>query len=245
MISAAILSPSASKQPLDRGGVVEAARRGSSRPSRRARPSSGARRRVRRGHPSRRCPGSTEYMSWSTWPWYEPSILAITSRPVAARATRMAVMVDSVPEFVKRTWSALNRRHSSSARSTHAPTVTAKCMPLRAACSTASATIGLAWPDGHRAEPVVEVVVLVAVDVPHLGAHARARGRGDRGRRAGSDEATPPGIEREARSNIAFEAGVRLIRRLSSESASSRARAVIRSSVVGAMLPMGRASSRG
>ena len=63
-------------------------------------------------------------------------------------------MLDSVPELVKRTWSQLKRRQSSSASSTQASTVTAKCMPLRAACSTASATIGLEWPTAIDPKPL-------------------------------------------------------------------------------------------
>jgi hypothetical protein len=35
--------------------------------------------------------GTTENSTESWWPWYEPSILMILSRPVAARATRIGV----------------------------------------------------------------------------------------------------------------------------------------------------------
>ena len=66
--------------------------------------------------PSDSALGSTENMTVSWWPWYEPSILTTVSRPVAARAMRMASIVASVPELAKRTWSRSKRRHSSSAR---------------------------------------------------------------------------------------------------------------------------------
>ena len=104
--------------------------------------------------PMTSAPGSTEYISWSTWPWYEPSIFAITSRPVAARATRMAEEFDSVPELQNRTWSTANRRHSSSASATVVSTVTAKCTPLLAAWVIASATTGWAWPTAIVPNPL-------------------------------------------------------------------------------------------
>lgn len=63
-------------------------------------------------------------------------------------------MLDSVPELVNRTCSTWNRRHSSSANATVCSTVTAKCMPLRAACSTASATTGWAWPTAIDPNPL-------------------------------------------------------------------------------------------
>ena len=47
--------------------------------------------------------GTTENITASWWPWYDPSIFRITSRPVAPRARRIASMVASVPEFVNRT----------------------------------------------------------------------------------------------------------------------------------------------
>ena len=172
MISAAILSPSASQQPLERGGVVERHDADPLATSLPARPSTWASPPVRRVRPWRRRPGSTEYMSWSTWPWYEPSILAMTSRPVAARATRIAVMFDSVPELVNRTWSHSNRRHSSSASATR---LLDRHREVHAVGGGVADRLGdhrVGVADGHRPEAVVEVAVLVAVDVPHLGADA-------------------------------------------------------------------------
>ena len=55
------------------------------------------------------------------------------SRPVAARATRTAVIVASVPELQKRTASAWKRRLSSSASRTVPSVGAAKCVPVRAA----------------------------------------------------------------------------------------------------------------
>ena len=91
-------------------------------------------------------------MSWC--PWYEPSILQMRSRPVTPRATRMASMVASVPEFTNRTRSRRNRRHSSSASSTVASVVTAKWVPVRAARSMASTTLGWAWPTAIDPKPL-------------------------------------------------------------------------------------------
>jgi hypothetical protein len=59
--------------------------------------------------------------------------LQITSRPVAARATRMASMVASVPELVNRSMSSWNRRQISSAKATAGSVVTAKWVPRPAA----------------------------------------------------------------------------------------------------------------
>ncbi len=53
----------------------------------------------------------------------------ILSRPVAARATRSASMVASVPEFTNRICSSWNREQISSASATVASVVTAKWIP--------------------------------------------------------------------------------------------------------------------
>ena len=90
--------------------------------------------------------GITENITASWWPWYDPSILQTTSRPVAARATRMASMVASVPELAKRSISSPKRRQISSPHSTASSVVTAKCVPRPAASAIASTTRGWAWP---------------------------------------------------------------------------------------------------
>ena len=97
--------------------------------------------------------GTTENITVSWCPWYEPSILVTRSRPVAARATRIASIVASVPEFAKRTLSRLKRRQSSSANATVTSVVAAKCVPVRAARSMASTTFGCAWPTTLQPKP--------------------------------------------------------------------------------------------
>ena len=98
--------------------------------------------------------GTTENITVSWWPWYEPSILTMSSRPVAARATRMASIVASVPELANRTCSRPNRRHSSSANATVTSVVAAKCVPLGAARSIASTTLGCACPTTMHPNPL-------------------------------------------------------------------------------------------
>ena len=67
--------------------------------------------------------------------------------PVNARAARMANIVASVPEFVKRTRSIDgSRRVSSSASSTSTSVGAANADPFRTCSSTAATTAGWAWP---------------------------------------------------------------------------------------------------
>ncbi len=67
-----------------------------------------------------------------------------TSRPVAARATRMASMVASVPELAKRSASRPKRRQISSPQATASSVVTAKWVPRAAASAIASTIRGWA-----------------------------------------------------------------------------------------------------
>ena len=97
--------------------------------------------------------GTTENITESWWPWYEPSTLTMSSRPVAARATRIALIVASVPEFAKRTFSKRKRRQSSSANSTMSSVGAAKCVPVRAARVIASTIFGWAWPTIMQPKP--------------------------------------------------------------------------------------------
>jgi hypothetical protein len=104
--------------------------------------------------PSFSASGMTENITASWCPWYEPSILATTSRPVAPRASRTASMVASVPELVKRTRSRRKRRQSSSAIPTVSSVDTAKCVPRLATRAIASATFGCACPTAMVPKPL-------------------------------------------------------------------------------------------
>ena len=68
-------------------------------------------------------------------------------RPVKPRATRIALMVASVPEDTRRTDSIEGTAWTSASASFSSPAVGApNDSPLRAARSTAASTIGSAWP---------------------------------------------------------------------------------------------------
>ena len=78
-------------------------------------------------------------------PWYERSNLAMSGRPVNARAARMANIVASVPELVKRSRSTDGtRRRISSASSTSVSVGAANADPRRTCASTAATTAGWA-----------------------------------------------------------------------------------------------------
>ena len=68
----------------------------------------------------------------------------ILSRPVAARATLMASIVASVPEFTNRICSSWNRSQMASARRTVASVVTAKWMAPSEAFFRAATIFGFA-----------------------------------------------------------------------------------------------------
>ena len=69
------------------------------------------------------------------------------SRPVTARASRIALIDASVPDEVIRTISADGTRSTTSAaRSTSASVGAPKLVPAAAAAVTASTTSGWAWP---------------------------------------------------------------------------------------------------
>jgi hypothetical protein len=59
----------------------------------------------------------------STCPWYAPANFSTASRPVAARATRIALMLASVPEEVIRTISAAGTRSTTAAASSDSASV--------------------------------------------------------------------------------------------------------------------------
>ena len=77
----------------------------------------------------------------------------ILSRPVAARATRIASIVASVPEFTNRICSSWNREQISSASATVVSVVTAKWMPWSATLRIASTIFGWAWPTTFTPNP--------------------------------------------------------------------------------------------
>ena len=92
----------------------------------------------------------------------------MTSRPVAARATRIASIVASVPEFTNRIWSHWNRSQIASASATVFSVVTAKWIASSAAFLMRLDDQWVGVADDVDAEPTVEVGVLGAVDVPDL-----------------------------------------------------------------------------
>ena len=77
----------------------------------------------------------------------------ILSRPVAARATRIASIVASVPEFTNRICSSWNRSQIASASAIVSGVVTAKWIALCAAFSSASTILGWAWPTTLTPKP--------------------------------------------------------------------------------------------
>ena len=70
----------------------------------------------------------------------------ILSRPVAARATRRASIVASVPEFTNRICSSWKRSQIASASEIVSGVVTAKWIAFWAAFWSASTIFGWAWP---------------------------------------------------------------------------------------------------
>ena len=105
--------------------------------------------------PIRSAFGTTENITGSWWPWYEPSIFTMSSRPVAARAMRIALIVASVPELAKRTCSSRKRRHSSSANSTVSSVGAAKCVPAARRAVDRLDDLRVRVPDDHAAEAAV------------------------------------------------------------------------------------------
>ena len=79
----------------------------------------------------------------STWPWYAPANFTSVSRPVAARASRIALIDASVPEEVIRSMSTPGIRCATCSASSTSPAVGApKLVPSAAAAVTASSTAG-------------------------------------------------------------------------------------------------------
>ena len=72
--------------------------------------------------------------------------MTTSSRPVWARASRIASIVDSEPEFVKRHLGRPQRRASSSATMTLSSVTAAKCVPCGMRSVTARTIAGWACP---------------------------------------------------------------------------------------------------
>ena len=73
---------------------------------------------------------------------------------VAERATRTAYIVDSVPEFVKRTWSMPKRLQMRSAASVEVGEGVTNNIPRLSELSISSTTIGLRWPASIAPKPI-------------------------------------------------------------------------------------------
>ncbi len=90
-------------------------------------------------------PASTR--SPSEWPWYAPANFTTRSRPVAARASRTALITASVPDDVNRSRSIDGiAAVIASPSSTSAGCVAPSANPSSAAARTASTTDGCACP---------------------------------------------------------------------------------------------------
>ena len=98
--------------------------------------------------PAPHAPGSgpTLTIVTSAWPWYAPAIFTTSSRPVCARAIRIASITDSVPEFVKRQRGKPKRKDRFSATSTASSVGRPKWVPSRWRAVTAAVIAGWAWP---------------------------------------------------------------------------------------------------
>ncbi len=91
----------------------------------------------------------------SAWPWYEPRNVTILSRPVAARARRMAAELASVPELAKATRSRPVSSASSSAASPVSMVRGPSWMPRERCSRTASVTKSGSWPKRRTPKPIV------------------------------------------------------------------------------------------
>ena len=80
--------------------------------------------------------------------------MTIVSRPVLARAIRIASIVASEPELTKRQRGRPKRRFSSSATKTASSVGAAKCVPSSSRASTARVIAGWAWPCGIEPKPL-------------------------------------------------------------------------------------------
>ena len=78
----------------------------------------------------------------------------IVSRPVSARAMRMASIVASEPELTKRQRASSKRRASSSATATVSSVTAAKWVPAPARSRRARTIAGWAWPCTIEPKPL-------------------------------------------------------------------------------------------
>ena len=94
-------------------------------------------------------------MTLSFQPWKWPLRRRIFSRPVAARETRAAIMVASVPEEVKRTFSAEgSRRWMAAAHWSSRSVVPLAWVPRSIWRWTAATRSGWAWPKRSAPWPI-------------------------------------------------------------------------------------------
>ena len=99
------------------------------------------------GRPSVAMPLPPATSSASVAPWKLPANVTIRSRPVTPRARRIAVLVASVPEFIRRTRSQLGTRSEIASASFISRGVGAPYeVPSVAAAVTAAVIAGWAWP---------------------------------------------------------------------------------------------------
>ncbi len=91
----------------------------------------------------------------SAWPWYEPWKVTIFRRPVAARASRIAAELASVPELANATRSMPVISASSSAASPVSALRGPNCTPRDRCSRTASRTNGGSWPNISTPKPMV------------------------------------------------------------------------------------------
>ena len=125
------------------------------------------------------------------------------SRPVKARATRIALITASVPEDTKRTCSAAGyAADTRSASATSASQGAPKVVPRSSAVPMASTTAGCAWPaisgphEHTRSRNVRPSASVTRAPEPR----AMKSGVPPTARKARTGELTPPGIARQARS---------------------------------------------
>lgn len=88
-------------------------------------------------------------------PWYEPRNMTILSRPVAARASRIAAEFASVPDEAKATRSRPVSEASSSAASPVSGDRGPKRSPSERWRRTASVTGSASWPSSSAPKPIV------------------------------------------------------------------------------------------
>ena len=142
-----------------------------------------------------------------------------SSRPVCARARRMASIVDSEPEFVKRHLGMPQRRASSSATTTLSSVIAAKWVPSGMRSATARVIAGWAWPCTIEPKPLWKSRYSEPSTSQTFEPTPRSRKIGC-GLRAWYEDATPIGMTLRERSYMRAEPLVSEFRCASSRSVS-------------------------